>query len=416
VRADDDLTLILWSGASTKEATLLFTPPTGQGAEYTIIVDWSGLTIQAPPIVVTGQQVYLEDESTLYTGSGTVKDPSGEIEIGTVTNGKLALAFPTVEATDALIAELGENADSFDWGVAGLTQTPNTAKSYQMDLRLFNDDGDIGIKRLKIDGNNARHDVEYFYFDGPCTITGSVNGGTITVSINAVHGWNEIYWRYPENGPGTLTPTLITTENIPTDLKWVLVSGGGGGEPSPNTIEVEEEQVYNMDESTDYTGTGTVKIGDLVIGTVSTGGKLTLTLPATGVDTYLVDVTAMAAALKSKEGWDNVTVTEGEDANAQVWDNLDLYSGENKIGELLLGKSDGWADGFHGVRYFYFDSHVNITGTLAGGGDGTIQFSGGPGWISGGNGFSYHPILPTEGTKWVFKSTATGGDDEDEDE
>jgi hypothetical protein len=159
-----------------------------------------------------------------------------------------------------------------------------------------------------------------------------------------------------QTGGGTWASSASTDlTNAPNDMKWVFQSGGGG-ELSPNTIEVSNADVFEGTEGTTaYTGSGTVKIGSLVIGTVSDDGKLSFTLPATVESLYLNLVNA-----ENVEEW-SVTVSDST-AKAQKWDHLDIYSSEQKTGEILFGTKIN--NVFRKVKYMYFDKACTINGII----------------------------------------------------
>jgi hypothetical protein len=139
----------------------------------------------------------------------------------------------------------------------------------------------------------------------------------------------------------------------------VFVSGGD----EPNTITVSGADVYASygDENpTTSIAEGTVKIGDMSIGTVS-NGQLSFTLPETisGDELSTVSTESLEWA-----DWDNVEITE-ESAQVGIWNNLDLYSGDTKTGKLSFGTLID--NNFREVQYMYFDKACTISGTYNGG-------------------------------------------------
>jgi hypothetical protein len=171
-------------------------------------------------ITVSNQQVYLEDESTPYTGSGDVKIAGGAITVGSITNGKLAFTLPSTVDSKYLLS-FSENMPS------GITLS-------QPDVRGITSEGDIGL----YDGNRiidylflmktvgkTMHSITYWYFDRECSISGNANG--LSVSINASVGWNKVYMVSTESGSTNTGTATTNSSNFPSDLKWVSQRNGG---------------------------------------------------------------------------------------------------------------------------------------------------------------------------------------------
>jgi hypothetical protein len=86
---DDELTVILWSGATNKKATLEIVPlktdkaTLNESAKYTVIVDWSGLTIKSVDTLVNAlggySNVTVVDNEVTVTGSGVEITNTAEI-------------------------------------------------------------------------------------------------------------------------------------------------------------------------------------------------------------------------------------------------------------------------------------------------------------------------------------------------
>jgi hypothetical protein len=165
---------------------------------------------------VTNAQVYQEDFSTPYTGSWTVK--IGDISVGSVTGGKLTFELPSSVPSQYL--------DSFSEGVpSGITVSPSNAKSWGGEIYLFEDNTRIGsLSLMNPTWSTAIHQVMYLYFDRACSIIGSSEGWTY--SIDASIGWNKVYMDIAPSS-GTITTDL---SNVPSDLKWVFISGTGDEE------------------------------------------------------------------------------------------------------------------------------------------------------------------------------------------
>jgi hypothetical protein len=154
---DDDLTLILWSGASTKEATLEITPAAPNTA-YTIIVDWSGLTITQPAFTraanagtyrVTG----LSSDSATLT---KITDNNGTEVVGpevtySVADAALLKIFNAVYTPNAP----GSTADTFAAIETGKTAIAYDAAVSAAVLKLFyitigtNSDGSGDLIEIK---------------------------------------------------------------------------------------------------------------------------------------------------------------------------------------------------------------------------------------------------------------------------
>jgi hypothetical protein len=165
---------------------------------------------------VTNAQVYQENFSTPYTGSGTVK--IGDISVGSVTDGKLTFELPSSVPSQYL--------DSFSEGVpSSITVSPSNAKSWGGEIDLFDDNTRIGYLSLMNNptGSTAMHQVMYLYFDIACSIRGSSDGWTY--SIDASVGWNKVYMNVAidvdniAQSSGTITTNL---SNVPSDLKWAI--------------------------------------------------------------------------------------------------------------------------------------------------------------------------------------------------
>jgi hypothetical protein len=283
------------------------------------------------PIVVTNQQVYYYDETALYGGNGTVK--IGSLPVGTVTGGQLEFTLPSEVDTTGATPE--------SWTEIGVTSAPE-AKVYAWDIEVFTTSGEkLGQLLFTKTVTGGTHYITYVYFDKACTVTAT---GDFNVSINASAGWNKLYQYGPNSGVGTITTNLTSA---PADLKWVF-------EESP--VQVENEQVYNEDESA-YAGNGEVKIRDLPVGNV-TNGKLSFTLPTTR------ETNALADALGDNDPIDwGTLVTDGEvvvtPSEANMYGIQIDFITSSPAKRISLRKTD-IDDTFHEVQYFYFDKACTI--------------------------------------------------------
>jgi hypothetical protein len=137
----------------------------------------------------------------------------------------------------------------------------------------------------------------------------------------------------------------------------VFWSYGDDTNPSGgNDFTVADAQVYQILSNNTigdaYNGSGTVKIGDLTVGSV-TGGKLTYTLPAPVSSQYLTAISDIG-----------FTVSPSNVKGILMEGTALLYSGSTRIGGLVLAKIEGST--IHGILYWYFDSAVKITGSSDG--------------------------------------------------
>lgn len=135
-------------------------------------------------------------------------------------------------------------------------------------------------------------------------------------------------------------------------------SGGGGGGGSGS---VKDAQLYQSNGISEYTGSGTVKIGYYAddsyddvyveVGTV-TDGKLSFTLPSPVPDAYLSPFDEVEMP--------GVTIS---DPSAKSYSpNLYLFNGSGReIGSLSLEKTDGTTT--HQVGYIYLDKACSLSGT-----------------------------------------------------
>jgi hypothetical protein len=159
---------------------------------------------------VTDAQVYQNDESTLYTGSGIVGVvKTGELTIGSFTNGKLSFELPATVPSQYL-ESLSVNVP------AGLTVSNSNASMFQHSIALYSQDERIGSFFLVKTAGNTKHEISYWYFNQAVRITGTSDGAT--VSIDARAGWNKIY-TYETQTSGAMTTNL---NNVPSDMKWVV--------------------------------------------------------------------------------------------------------------------------------------------------------------------------------------------------
>jgi hypothetical protein len=345
--------------------------------------------------------VYYYDESTPYSGNGTIK--IGGLPVGTVTGGKLtAFELPSTDATTALIESMESDAEPINWEWYGLDaeNVDGKAQIYDYDIDFFHTNGEkIGKLLFKKTAGDISHVVQYWYFDDACEINAAYDGKGLTVSIDAAQGWNRVY-QYETELTWTIT-TDIT--GIPGDLKWVF---------EDSRIDVFGEDVYDED-GVAYTGTGNVKVVDSFVGGVDSG-KLTFTLPLPWENEAFAEVLE-SGTIK----WDDrVTVTNGANAYGIQ---LDLFSDVTLIGTLSLEKTDGAT--FHKIEYMYFDKACTVNGYMPLPDDGdaglvTVSIDAHRGWNKL---YQYRTTesstlttnlssLPT-GLKWVVEEI----EDEDED-
>jgi hypothetical protein len=408
---DNDVTITIGSGNTpmviqSGRGWLLFSYTTG----INLPGDWSSLrwafNYQSNNggdnrFQVTGQQVFDGNAGTQYAGGGTVK--LGDVDIaGTVTGGQLSFAFPATVADNDLVdvsAMATKVADALGTTVG--TISGNATKAQMWDyLSLYDNGTEIGhITLVKHDvDTDTDHEVKFMYFDNDVTIT--LGSGNTPMVLQSDKGW--LLFSYT---------TGISFSGDWNNMRWAFnyqSNNGGDDEPQPNTIAVSNEQVYQTDETANYTGAGTVKLGALEIGSVDEG-KLTFTLPATVANSYLGTVTAVADKLKTLGGWTSYQITEGGDASAQMWEHLELYNDTTKLGTISLGKTVESA--FLKINFMYFDRHVSITGTYSDDGRDPTQLVAGTGWFFGGRecGYSTNHFSNLEvasSMKWVFTATA----------
>jgi hypothetical protein len=169
---------------------------------------------------VTNAQVYLEDETSSYTGSGTVK--IGGLTVGSVTGGKLTFTLPS-QVSSQYLTDISNV-------LTGFTVSPSNAKGIVLEgtAELYSGNTPIGYFGLMKTEGNTLYAVFYWYFDSAVKITGnkSMSGSFRTMSIDASTGWNKIYYVTTESG-STNTGTITTDlNNVPSDLKWVFASFG----------------------------------------------------------------------------------------------------------------------------------------------------------------------------------------------
>jgi hypothetical protein len=165
-------------------------------------------------VTVADEQVYQEDFSTPYTGSGTVK--IGDISVGSVTGGKLTFELPSSVPSQYL--------DSLSEGMlSGITVSPSNARGISHRIALYTGNTLIGYITLGKTKENAIHRIDYMYFDRDCSIRGSSDGWTY--SIDASIGWNKVYMDVAidvdniAQSSGTITTNL---SNVPSDIKWAI--------------------------------------------------------------------------------------------------------------------------------------------------------------------------------------------------
>jgi hypothetical protein len=128
----------------------------------------------------------------------------------------------------------------------------------------------ITITQIYSDGtSSSQSPMDYTLSGNTITISGTqpwtVSGNTIIIYGNG----------------STFTLTKVTS---------------GTSKPNNDDFTVTNAQVYQEDERTPYTGSGTVKIGDLTVGSVS-NGKLTYTLPSSDLSSYLMDIDFFPASI-----------------------------------------------------------------------------------------------------------------------
>jgi hypothetical protein len=89
-------------------------------------------------LTISNARVY-QDGSPANTLNGTIGGTSGELVMGSVTDGRLTFTIPSATATAALIETLGAEADEVDWSElgAGITVSPSNAKAYDFQLSFF---------------------------------------------------------------------------------------------------------------------------------------------------------------------------------------------------------------------------------------------------------------------------------------
>jgi hypothetical protein len=168
-------------------------------------------------ITVSNQQVYeMNDNGTLYTGSGTVKIAGGAITVGSITNGKLTFTLPSTVPSQYLYA-------FSEYMPSGITISPSNARglSNEGDIGVYDGNRIIDYLFLMKTEGSTMHVVENWYFDRAAKITGSSDG--TTASVDAHVGWNKIYMN---STPSSTTITANST-NVPSGMKWVSLRNGG---------------------------------------------------------------------------------------------------------------------------------------------------------------------------------------------
>jgi hypothetical protein len=239
-------------------------------------------------------------------------------------------------------------------------------------------------------------------------------GGSNSYYPDAIGGFDMLLW----NGAKSKTIKLEIEQPTGSAPKKYLIDYNKVTFKALNTITVTGADVYasyEVSTSLDASLTGTVKIGEIPVGSV-TDGKLTFRLPTLD-KSYLGDLTTVAEALKGLEGWANYSITPSTGAKAQIWDNLTLYdsvSGDQK-GTLSF---EGAFTGYNGendtdlraIKFMYFDREVHIVRV---GGEGSTEIGSPGGWFFGSKGYSYGSQISTyTGMKWVYTAepeTDAGG-------
>jgi hypothetical protein len=173
---------------------------------------------------VTNAQVYQENETLPYTGSGTVK--IGDLTVGSVTGGKLTYTLPATISNSYLMDIVSFH--SSDVSVSNPNAKMLASEAYAANLYTGNTLIG-GLAPMKTVGSTG-YEILYWYFNQACSITGTdrytdEDDGSVrtsTYSINASAGWNKIYvYGTQLSGTATTNPS-----NFPSDLKWVFASFG----------------------------------------------------------------------------------------------------------------------------------------------------------------------------------------------
>jgi hypothetical protein len=196
------------------------------------------------PVQVENEQVYNEDGSVYAGSNAEVKIRA--LPVGNVTNGKLSFTLPTTRETNALADALTGNTP-INWaalGTGAIVVNPADAHMYGIQLDFIISPAKK-ISLGKTDGDDVYHEVQYFYIDKACTVSGTDTitdhdeTFSATVSINAHHpGWNKVY-QYGTESSMTFTTDLT---NVPTGLKWMIGEQNSDDDDDDDDDDEEEEE------------------------------------------------------------------------------------------------------------------------------------------------------------------------------
>lgn len=204
-------------------------------------ITWSdNTTLSAPSTLTSGSsgndtlnvnnvQIYLlNNTSTAFTGSGTVKDESEVVVLGSISNGKLTLNFPEFVPENQL-------QEARDWLNESITVSPSDIKTTSFDYDDgFIVNGEFLLYNMKV-SNNSTDYFFYLYSNKAGVISGTKafvdeDDGvkyTETFSIVLKTGWNQIWVHHDRHIFTWPNNTVLKSDlnGMPSDLKWLIIGG-----------------------------------------------------------------------------------------------------------------------------------------------------------------------------------------------